>query len=183
MLDWLKKSLGLAPAKRRRLGLHTLLHVRHLDKDGNVLFEHVGHNLLHDEGEELFCNYLTGKTAIPANLYLGLDTRVAVAEDDALTDLTTEPSGDGYARSAIVKDTGWTVQQDSGTGDWEFVSTTETFTASGGDWGAVTRMFLTTESSGTAGSLIATEDLSQSRTIQDGESLEATITVRLKEAA
>lgn len=136
-------------------------------------------NIWHDEGEQDMCEVYFEDAAGNATLYLGLDARASLAEADTLTSLTSEPSGNGYARQTITAATDWTVSQDSG--DYQAASATQTFTASGGAWGAVTKMFLCDVSTGTAGLLLCSLALTASRTLQDGDSLQADITIKISE--
>lgn len=158
------------------------------DRAGRLLWaEPWRTNILHDQGEQYvlsaaFDTDLSGYGAPPANLYLGLSKRAALAEDDTLG-MTgfNEPSGNGYARQAISTTTGFTLSQPSDS--YQAASATKTFTASGGSIGPVTERFLTTASSGTSGLLICSLALSTSRTMADGDSLNTTLIVRLTEPA
>lgn len=171
-----RRALGV-----RAAGMHAIWDIRHYSKDGELLFGQVAHNMLHDEGEEFIVDVVFDETqSVPANYYIGLDARASLAEADALTDLVSEPSGNGYAREAVASDnTDFTNSQDSG--DWQALTKTVTFTASGGSIGAVTKAFLTTVSTGTAGVLISSVALSQSRTLADGESLDVSMYIKLSE--
>ena len=135
-------------------------------------------NALADEGEQdMLSVYFRAGTA-PTNFYIGLVNDTPV-ETDTVATLTGEPSGNGYARQLVERNsTGWpTLALDSG--DYRVVSGEETFTASGGSIGPVTYSFLTTTSSGTAGLLIAYAALSASRTLAAGETLGVTARVKL----
>jgi hypothetical protein len=147
-------------------------------------------NILHNEGEQAilsayFATAMSGYGAPPANLYLGLDARVTPAEADALTSLSGEPSGSGYARKALsTAGTGASGQDfyiNQPAAYYKADSKTVTFTASGGAWSAVTQLFLCTVSSGTAGKLVCTKALTASRTLQDGDSLNASMYIGLSE--
>jgi hypothetical protein len=175
------------------MGKIHILHadVRCYDKHGKLKWEDLGlKNLLHDEGEQAllsayFATAMTGYGAPPANLYLGLDARVSLAEADTLLSLSGEPSGNGYARKALsTAGTGASGQDfyvnQPGT-YYRADSKVVTFIASGGAWSAVTKMFLCTVVSGTAGKLIASLALSASRTLQDGDSLNASIYIGMSE--
>lgn len=154
---------------------------RHL-RNGEVIWEEtIEENVLHDEGEQFMLQVVFDEQqSVPANYYIGLDNRASPAEGDALTDLTGEPSGDGYARQEVPSDNvGWTVSQSAG--DYQAASTTETFAASGGDWTSVQQMFLCTTVTGTSGKLIATAALSTARLLKDGDSLQTDITIKLSE--
>jgi hypothetical protein len=144
--------------------------------------------MLHDEGEQAmlsayFATNYSGYGAPTANQYMGLDARVTLTEADVLPVLN-EPSTFGYARGALST---------SGTGlagqDWvitqpgqAFQAQTKqiTFSATGGSWGPVTKVFLATTVDDT-GKLIASVALSQSRTLNDGETLKVDITIALSE--
>ncbi len=135
-------------------------------------------NALADEGEQdMLSVYFRAGTA-PTNFYVGLVNDTPV-DTDTLATITGEPSGNGYARQLIERNsTGWpTLALDSG--DYRAVSTEETFTASGGSIGPVTYAFLTTVVSGTSGLLIAYAALSASRTLAAGETLGVTSRVKL----
>lgn len=148
----------IIPTKRRG-------HVR-----ADVRFFHAGekepfredlnlHNIWHDEGELFLLSlafatgYANYGSPTPANLYLGLDNRAALAEADTLVTLVNEnPAtplpGIGYARIPLST-------AGTGLGGQDFVvsqpaaayrvtSKTCIFTA-GGIWAEVRNMFLTTD--------------------------------------
>lgn len=177
--------------KRKKPHVLHIARITHIDRLGNVLWEAKDlHNILHDEGEKYilsaaFATGLSGYGAAPANLYLGIDARSSLAEADTLASLSGEPSGNGYARQALsTAGTGLSGQDfyiNQPAAYYRADSKSVTFSASGGDWTAVTRLFLTTASSGTSGKLIASIALSASRTIVDGDSLAASIYVGLSE--
>lgn len=135
-------------------------------------------NALADEGEQQMLDvYLRAGTA-PTNFYIALYNDTPV-DTDTMATITGEPSGNGYARQLVERSsTGWpTLALDSG--DYRAVSSTETFTASGGSIGPVTYAALVTVSSGTAGLHIAYAALSTSRTLANGESLDVTKRIKL----
>ena len=165
---------------RKRLGLHTFWNVVHRDVDGTVLYEESGHNILFNLGEQYVLKAFTGQTAIAANLYLGIDDHT-LAEADTMAELTNEPVGDGYARIAVAKDTEWTVQLDGGTGDYEALTDVVQFAASGGDWAEMDNVFLCTDASGAGGTLISSFVMSTPRTVTDGQTLDVSLAMRLRE--
>lgn len=135
-------------------------------------------NALADEGEQSMLDvYLRGATA-PTAFYIALYNDTP-GDTDTLASLTGEPSGNGYSRQLVERSgTGWpTLALDSG--DFRAVSSTETFTASGGSIGPVTYACLVTAASGTSGLLIAYNALSTSRTLASGESLDVTYRIKL----
>jgi len=169
-------ALGLP----REINAHSHWTVRHLDAQGCLVWADCGHNMLHDEGEQFFCQVLfTEEASVPTAYYLGLDNRTSLAESDTLASLSGEPSGNGYSRQAVNTDaTDFTISQESG--DYQAKTKTVTFTASGGSIGPVTKMFMATSSDG-SGKLIASRALSQERTLADGESLECSFYIRFSE--
>lgn len=173
----------------------SVLHIKeitHLDKNGNLLWsENNIDNMLHDEGEiailsAYFATTMSGYGAPPANLYLGLDARTTIVEADTLASLSGEPTTTaGYARSALA------TSEAGSSGDDFYINQpaayyradgkTVTFTASGAAWPAVTKMFLCTVSAGSTGKLICSLALSATRTLQDGDSLNASMYLGLSE--
>ena len=164
----------------RRTSTHSIWTGRHLDARGRLRWADCGHNMLHDEGEQFFCQVLfTEEATPPAAYYLGLDNRTSLAESDTLASLSGEPSANGYSRQAVNSDaTDFTISQESG--DYQARTKTVTFTASGGSIGPVTKMFMATSADGT-GKLVASRALSQERTLADGESLECSFYIRFSE--
>lgn len=153
--------------------------VSHFDKDGNVIWSEEVRNGLADEGENnILDQYLRAQNA-PTSFYLGLCNDTPT-DDDTLTTITGEPSGFGYSRQQVTRDvTGWpTLALDAG--DWMATSKLVTYTASGGTIGPVNCLFLTNVASGTAGKFLAFAALSQSRTLQDSESLGCKMKIKLQ---
>ena len=136
-------------------------------------------NTLADEGEEdILVAFFRGGTA-PTNTYLRLYNDTPI-ETDTLATLTGEVSGTGYPGTNTIESnaTGWpTSGLDAG--DWRLVSKTITWTASD-TWTAATYLVLATVASGTAGSLIAYNALSATRTLVNGDSLDADYTLKLQ---
>ena len=186
-LSWRLKC-GVVGLVRRLLGmprpvnLYSMWTVRHTDARGRLLWAGFGHNMLHDEGEQFILQVVFSEVQTPpAAYYIGLDARTTLAEEDNLAALVNEPPGTyGYARKAVNSDaTDFTISQQSG--DYQALTKTVTFTASGGAIGPVTKAFLCTVASGTSGKLIQSNALSQSRTLQSGESLNVSMYLRLSE--
>ena len=166
--------------------------VTHTDKNGNILWSAEGiDNMLHDEGEmailsAYFATGLAGYGAPPANLYFGLDARTTLVEADNLAALVGEvTTTSGYARQAVAT-------TEAGTSGAAFYinqpaayyradSKTVTFTASGAAWPAVKNLFLCTVSAGSTGKLISSLALTADRTLQDGDSLNASMYLGLSE--
>lgn len=138
-------------------------------------------NIWHDEGEEYLVKVaFSEELSVPANHYIGLDDRVALAEADVLTSLSGEPAVGGYARQAVpTTAVGYTASQVAG--NWQAKTTTETFTPSGANYPAVRNCFLTDQASGTVGDLYCSIALSASRTVLDGDSLNVDMTISISE--
>lgn len=147
------------------------------DKDGNLLWSEVLQNALADEGEQSMLDGYLRAQNLPTTFYLGLYNDTPL-ETDTMADLVGEPTENGYARQEIERSAvGWpTLALDSG--DYMATSKQVTFSATGGSWGPVTYMVLTTTASGTAGKLIAFVALSQSRTLQNTETLGCKIKIK-----
>lgn len=149
------------------------------DKEGKVRWTEEGPNDLADEGEAWMLDvfYRGGaEYGVPTTFYLRLFNDTPV-ETDTLANLIGEPSGNGYAAQEINRDeTGWSIPT-LDAGDYQIVSQTVTFNATGGSWGPVTYAVLAS-SIDNSGKLIAFKELSQARTLNDGESLEVTITIK-----
>lgn len=136
-------------------------------------------NALADEGEQdLLDVYLRGATA-PTTFYLGL-LNSTPTDTTTLATMTNEPSGSGYSRQEIPRSgAGWPTLALDG-GDFRAVASVETFTASGGTIGPVTYAFLCTNAAtGTSGKFLVYNALSSSRTLNDGDSLDVTMRVKL----
>lgn len=151
----------------------------HKNKDGEVIWDQDWtQNALADEGEEDILDVYFRGAAAPASFYVRLFNDTPV-ETDSISDLTNEPSGNGYAAQTIERSAvGWpTLALDSG--DFRAVSKTVTFTASGGDWDqSVTNLALTT-STDSSGLLVAYVALSATRTLTNGDSLDVTTAIKL----
>lgn len=156
-------------------------HFKHRDKHGKIIDAWTEFNALADEGEFFVLDVALRGALKATNFYLGLVNDTPI-ETDALTDLTGEPSGNGYSRQTIESsNVGWPTLALDG-GDYKATSKTVTFTASGGTIGPVTYAFLATSTDNT-GKLMTYVVLSTPRTLADGESLECSQSVKLSEAA
>ena len=166
-----------------RLGF--LYTIRHRDLHDRLLWEMVDqHNLLHDEGEKflLSASFATGESGYgppPANLYLGLRSG-SIAETDTLATIT-EVTGTGYARIAAATNGGFALSQGPQvSGDWQAKTGNLVFTA-GGTWAAATAAFLASVSSGTSGKLLSSVALSTTRSLVNGDTLTASMTLVMSE--
>jgi len=153
-----------------------VLEAKHLDQQGNVLWEATNlPNTFHIQGEEflLKSSFHAGSgVSIPSAYYVGLDNRISVSIGDTLDNITGEPTTHGYIRQSVSSSSGFGV---SIVGvDWTAISKNLLFSAVGGGWGPVKNAFLTT-GAGNVGFLIATVPLLAPRTLVNGE----TFTFRL----
>lgn len=133
------------------------------------------HNFLTDQGEAAMLETFFRNNHIPAfhfALYNATPT-----ETSTMT-LTTEVTGTGYARIALARDTvGWGAPA-LDVGDYRTVSATKTFTASG-TWTSATHLALVSSLSGTTGTLYAIVALSATRTLNNGDTLNTSMAVKL----
>ena len=152
-----------------------LWNFKHCDKDGNVIDEWSQYNALADEGEEAMLDVFYRAATAPTTFYCRLFNDTP-AETDAISDLTGEASGGGYAAEEIERSaTGFpTLALDSG--DFQLTSKTVTFTATTG-FGPVTYACLTT-STDSSGLLIAYVALTYERTLAASETLQVTIDIK-----
>ena len=148
------------------------------DSFGNIKDSWVKENSLADEGESLLLDSFFRNQNTPTNFY-GRLFNDTPAETDTLADLTGEPSGNGYSAYTLNRNTTDfpTLALDSG--DYKLTSKEFSCQASGGIIGAVTYLVLAT-SSDNSGKLVCFVSLSQERTLQDGESLNITFSIKLQ---
>jgi len=171
-------------------------HWRKIDGIYQLIWEEpdgVDRNILHDTGEiailsAFFATTMTNYGAPPANHYLGLDTRVTLAEADTLATLT-ELVKSGYERKALssagtgVSGQDFYINQpaayyraDSATVEWTAGENWET---------AVKNIFLCTDitaaTDGNDDHLIASLALSAERTLLSGDKLQGSIYIGLSE--
>jgi hypothetical protein len=155
-------------------GLVKILEIEHLDCDGSVLWKAKNlRNVLHTDGEQLllqsmFVGGRTSNTFIPSNFYFGLDSRSTVAVGDIISGLSGEPTDNGYARFSISSSGQFAVSQFAGI--YQAVSPIVTFTASGGSWGPVLNLFMTS-SHDSSGILISSVPLSSPLTVISGQTI------------
>lgn len=163
--------------------------IKHI-RNGKVIWQEFSEfNILHDEGEQAilsayFATALTGFGAPPANLYLGLDARAAPAEADTLASLSGEPTESGYERKAVSTGGTGVSGQDfyiNQPGAYYRADSKEVTWTAGELWPEVKNLFLCTVSTGTGGKLISSKALSTPRTLQDTDTLTASMYIGLSE--
>jgi hypothetical protein len=150
-----------------------ILEIQHL-RDNKVIWEAKDLlNTLHIDGEKFMLSALfktTAGIAVPSFYYLGMDNRSSVEKTNNMSSITTEPTGNGYSRQPVSSATGFTIEgySSGGLDHWRAKSQVVSFSASGGQWGPVSNVFLTDRLDDT-GYLIATAPLPGSRSLAAGE--------------
>lgn len=150
--------------------LLTVLEIQHKNSNGDILWSAYNlKNIVHDLGEKFILDAAFNDTSVvPDNFYFGLDNRTTPDETDVMADLVDEPSTNGYSRQSISSDGAFTVALNDDD-VYQATGPIINFSASGGPWGPVQRLFLTTSATA-SGVLIATVDLTSPLTALDGES-------------
>lgn len=163
-------------------GIMKVLEVQHLDTDGKLLWEEKNlRNLLHGEGEAFILEILFVGGSIPTNYHLGLDNRTEITRDDTLVvTQATEPtfSGFGYDRNIVPSSNSFTLAESGGV--FQATSPIIAFSASGGDWGPVSNLFLTDRADNN-GALISSVKLSNTVTVVDGQTINVRIAMTLRD--
>ena len=196
LLKYFKALVKSFAKEPKRLHILHISRVECVDKDGNVKwFEEDIDNLLHDTGEiallsAYFATGLTNYGAPVANLYLGLDSRSSLAEADTLATISgLEPTTGGYARKALsTAGTGLSGQDfyiNQPAGYYRADSKVVTWTAVGAGYVAMKNLFLcsdiTAVTDGSDAHLICSVALSTTRTLAEGDSLNASIYIGMSE--
>ena len=151
------------------------------DKDGNEKWREDGHNSLATEGGGSILGVFFRDETAPTSFYVRMYNDTPV-KGDSLSDLLNEPSGNGYAAVTLERSAvGWPTKEIN-SGDYQVVSKSIVFTASGGTIGPVTHGVIATSTDNT-GLLVTYYAFSVSRTLQDGDSLTITITEKLQPSA
>ena len=164
----------------------TIEEIRHY-RDGKCIWSECDiPNIWHDDGQEFLLSLAfdtDGGIAVPTNYYLGLDNRTTLAATDTLTDLTGEPSTNGYIRQPLSPSTGFVVGTTGG--NVSAVSGIGTFVATISQWGPVQNLFFATTNldPDPSGFLISSASLGSSRTVISGESISVRITLSFSACA
>ncbi len=132
-------------------------------------------NALADEGEVDILDVYFDAQAVRANLYFRLYTDSSLAETDTLATAVGEETAGGYGAITIARGTDWTVPTAGGGTN----TPTKTFNATA-TWSGLNSMILATVATGTSGLLIAWVDLSTTRSLVNGDSLDTDLTVTLE---
>lgn len=185
----------------RTTGTQSKLHLFHAysiqrNAAGEVIWEEGDwqSNVLHNEGEQFLLYRAFGTDtsgwALVNDIYLGLDNRTTPAEADTLASLSGEPTFATYNYNRIAikcnaSGTGATGFVVSEVTDWQASTGDKTFTATGGGWSTLKNRFLATSATGTSSSsgnrLLASVPFSTARTVNDGDSIQTSLIIRLSE--
>lgn len=164
-------------------GIMKIKEIQHLDHNGNILWKASNIlNLLHLEGEQylLQAAFQGGQnsTIIPEYYYLGLDNRLSVKVDDKITNLISEPYGNGYQRAEISSANDFAVNFEQS----HYVATSPivAFRSTVGSWGPVSNLFLTAEVDGSF-KLLSTATLPTAIVLNSGESITMRIGMQIRE--
>lgn len=148
----------------------TVLQIKHLDRDGECLWEEQSlPNVLHQQGEEFILKSIFDRASgviIPESFYIGLDNRTTLNLTDTLSSLVAEPIGSGYTRQSISSNNGFSIKLNSL--NWILTSRNIMFHAVGGSWGPVRNVFLS-NASANSGFLISSVSLKSFKTIGNGQ--------------
>jgi hypothetical protein len=161
-------------------GLIKIIEIKHLSIDGDVLWQSENlKNILHSSGEQFMLTSLFVNNVIPDDYIFGLDNRTSVTAADTMSTVAVvEPTDNGYFRQAVSSSGQFTISTVSNI--HRANSPIITFSASGGSWGPVRNLFLTT-SPDSSGYLIASVPLAQVLTVSDGESVSMRMALSLKD--
>lgn len=162
--------------------LMTILEVNKKNALGEIVWQKFNlPNTVHLGGDYFMLSALFASisASIPASYYLGLDNRTIPAESDTLANLSQEPSQFAYARQAISSGNGFSVAL-NGNGVYQATSTVVAFIATGGSWGPVSNLFLSTTVNN-SGYLIATSPLDDTVTVGSGEQLTLRFALTLRD--
>lgn len=162
-------------------GIMKLIEVVHLNSDGEILFKQNNIlNILHRTGEQYILNtvFIGNKSDY---FYFGLDGRSTLNALDTMITVSNsgnEPTINGYSRVGVSSNNTFSLNLVSD----HYVATCPiiSFSATGGSWGPVKNLFLTTASDN-SGTLIASVPLSQNTTLSSGDTLNVRLGLSLKD--
>ncbi len=165
---------------------------RHLDINGNILYEEKDvKNIIHSKGQQYMLSVLFDGYGIPNDYYIGLDNRTTLQLEDTLETISSsEPSSNGYARQSIGNDQ-FNLTVGSPDANYKADSPIVLFRATGGSWGPVKNVFLSSTLSTTSGldtsgskpifqTVISSINLSSEVTVNSGESVSMKISLGLE---
>lgn len=151
-------------------GIMTISEFNHLNRNNEIIYSEKNiKNTIHIKGEELILKILFAGEATPVNYYVGLDNRTSINRNQLINDVFGwEPTLNSYSRQTVESNNFSIITASSGV--MQANSPTLLFRASGGSWGPVRNIFLSTALGyGTNSILISSVPLSTSITVADGE--------------
>ena len=157
----------------------SIWNIKYISK-GKTIWSIEKQNALADQGEETILETVFRKnsTYTPSAYYVRLCNSNLI-ETDVLIGISNEPSGNGYSPQLIEASTTGFPTKDTFEGDYRLISKEVVFTASGGDIGPVSTMYLSTTNDN-SGKLFAFLSLPMIRTILNGDSMIVQFEVILK---
>jgi hypothetical protein len=163
--------------------LITIKEIKHFGKNGKVIWQAKDlPNIFHNDGEEFMLKVcFSGEESVPANYYFGLDKRSSLLASDNLASLVDEPNNEfnGYRRQSISSEGQFVINTSSS--HYYAKSPIIHFSASGGSWGPVNNLFLSTVAQNDYdGYLLASVPLSHVMSLSDGESMSVVMGLSLK---
>ena len=158
-------------------GIMKVLEAQHI-RNNKVIWEDSDlYNMLHAEGQKLILDAVFAGGSIPSSYYMGLDNRSSLAVADTLASLSAEPSTNGYSRFTASASSDFTIAAES-SGNFKSQSVLLTFLASGGSWGPIKNLFMSSSLDG-SGKLISSVALSEALTLVDGDIINLRINLSL----
>ena len=142
-----------------------------------ILSQYKKNNALVDQGERLMLETFFRNENSPSDFFVGL-AYGSMGESSTLDTIPGEPSGNGYGRITLNRDTTDfpTMEQDDG--DWVVYTVEKVFEASGGSIGPVNLAFMGANIADGTSRLVSYLSLPVETTMQDGETL--TFTLKIK---
>lgn len=151
-------------------GLMEIVEFTHFGKQGEILYREKNiKNMMHVGGEDFVLKVLFAGKTLPTNYYLGLDSRSSLEFSTLLSNLSgQEPTLSGYQRQAVLSSS-FSIT-DLSNGHKQANSPIVLFKATGGSWGPVKNIFLSTSLGyDPTAYLISSATLGNNITVSDGE--------------
>jgi len=143
----------------------------HQDSAGNVLLDKSEIlNMVHFSGERFMLGALFAGNNLPLFYYLGLDSRASLSKSDVIGHISgLEPSSNGYERQSVDAAGFSLIAEESGS--WRATGPIVLFRASGGSWGPVSNIFMSTGLGYGSSVLISSVPIGQNLIVQDGDTI------------
>jgi hypothetical protein len=146
-------------------------------KGDEVLFEGTFRNSLADQGEQLLLQTFFQAENVPTNFFVGLGYGT-MSEASTLDTVPNEPSGNGYSRITLTRDTTGFPEMEMEDGDWVVWTEEKYFEASGGSIGPVNIAFIGATLPDATERLVSYLSLPIEVTLADGETY--TFAIKIK---